>query len=64
MMKNSSSSYVVMVCIEVSNIFVIVIMKLVKKFVMTLVTSLGQAFVHGIFLMHHRLPQGNKVALE
>jgi hypothetical protein len=33
-----------MVCIEVSNIFVTFIMKLVKKFVMMLVTSLGQAF--------------------
>jgi hypothetical protein len=46
-----------MVCIEVSNIFVTIIMKFVKRFVMVLVTSLGQAFVHGIFLMHHRLPQ-------
>jgi hypothetical protein len=27
---------------------------------MMLVTSLGQAFVHGIFLMHHRLPQGKQ----
>ena len=45
-------------CIEVCNKFVTIIIKSVNKFVMMLVTSLGQAFVHGIFLMHHRLPQG------
>jgi hypothetical protein len=36
------------------------VIKSVNKFVMILVTSLGQAFVHGICLMHHRLPQGKQ----
>ena len=54
-----------MVCVEVSNMFVIVYNEVSKEVCMMLVTCLGQAFVHGsIFLSHHRLPRANTTLLN